>query len=249
MRLTVENYKSIYQPQIQTKDHKMIGVEALLRWNHPTKGFLPPSAFIPLAEESGIIYELDDWVLREACRQMKEWQDAGGPLIPVAVNLSANQFHQLNLVDKIKQILEMTGLEAQYLVLEITESMMMDIEGSSENLIKLSDLGIKISLDDFGTGYSSLSYLRQLRIHKLKIDKSFITGIAQTESNRQIVSTIIAMAYHLKMDVIAEGVETREQLEILTEMKCMEIQGYYFSAALSAINVEEDFFMPMRVGC
>lgn len=202
-----------YQPQVQALSNEIIGVEALVRWNHPTKGMLSPGIFIPLAEETGLIYDIGTWTLREACRQMKEWHDAGGPLIPVSVNLSSRQFHQANLVEYIRDILEETGLEAKYLELEITESMMMDPDLSTEILNKLNDFGVKISLDDFGTGYSSLSYLKLLPIHKLKIDRSFITDITRNASDQAIVATIISMAKHLNMDVIAEGIETQGQLD------------------------------------
>ncbi|UKS24681.1 EAL domain-containing protein [Paenibacillus sp. HWE-109] len=236
-----------YQPQIRTGDSQMIGVEALVRWGHPTKGTISPGVFIPIAEETGMIYELGTWVLREACRQMKQWHDAGGPLIPVSVNLSTQQFHQSHLIDYIKDILEETGLEPQYLELEITESMMMDPTISSHILNELTAYGIRISLDDFGTGYSSLSYLKLLPIHKLKIDRSFIRDITENENDKAIVSTIISMAQYLKMDVIAEGIETKEQLDILMDNDCQKIQGYYFSRPLPADEVEDVFFAPMRL--
>lgn len=236
-----------YQPQIRAGDSQMIGVEALVRWNHPTKGTISPGVFIPIAEETGIIYEMGTWVLREACRQMKEWHRAGGPLIPVSVNLSSQQFHQTNLAMYIKEILEETGLEPKYLELEITESMMMDASVSRSILNELTESGIRISLDDFGTGYSSLSYLKLLPIHKLKIDRSFIRDITENNNDKAIVATIISMAQHLNMDVIAEGIETKEQLDILMDNDCKKIQGYYYSRPLPARDVEEAFFAPMRV--
>lgn len=236
-----------YQPQIRAGDSQMIGVEALVRWNHPTKGTISPGVFIPIAEETGIIYEMGTWVLREACWQMKEWHRRGGPLIPVSVNLSSQQFHQTNLAMYIKEILEETGLEPQYLELEITESMMMDASVSRSILNELTESGIRISLDDFGTGYSSLSYLKLLPIHKLKIDRSFIRDITENNNDKAIVATIISMAQHLNMDVIAEGIETKEQLDILMDNDCKKIQGYYYSRPLPARDVEEAFFAPMRV--
>ncbi|MBG9735475.1 hypothetical protein ABD86_23880 [Paenibacillus alvei] len=235
-----------YQPQVSTTDSKMIGVEALVRWNHPTRGLLMPGAFIPLAEDTGMISEIGNWVIREACRQMKEWHDAGGPLIPVSVNLSTQQFHHSNLTEQVRVVLHETGLPSQYLELEITESMMMDAGISTTILHELNKLGIRISLDDFGTGYSSLSYLKTFPIHKLKIDKSFIADISSNENDKAIVATIISMAQHLKLDVIAEGIETKEQLDILTEKECREIQGYYFSKPLPAADVETSFFVPLR---
>ena len=241
-----EEFVLYYQPQIQTGTNKMIGVEALVRWNHPEKGILSPGVFIPIAEETGMIHEIGTWTLREACRQMREWHLAGGPLIPVSVNLSSQQFHQPNLIDYIREILEETGLEPKYLELEITESMMMDAKVSKSILQELDDFGVKISLDDFGTGYSSLSYLKQFPIHKLKIDRSFIADITRNVNDQAIVSTIISMAKNLKMDVIAEGIETKDQLEFLTRNSCEEIQGYYFSRPLSAPQVEAAFFIPQR---
>ncbi|MFG0214825.1 EAL domain-containing protein [Brevibacillus porteri] len=235
-----------YQPQFHSESNRMIGVEALVRWNHPNKGMLSPGVFIPIAEETGLIYEIGTWVLREACRQMKQWHDKGGPLIPVSVNLSSHQFHQRNLVQYIKNILEETKLGPHFLELEITESMMMDPAVSISILHELNKIGTRISLDDFGTGYSSLSYLKKFPIHKLKIDRSFITDLSRNDNDKAIVATIISMAKHLKLDVIAEGIETKDQLDILTENHCKEIQGYYYSRPLSANEVEQVFFVPTR---
>lgn len=236
-----------YQPQFHAESNQMIGVEALVRWKHPKKGLMSPGLFIPIAEETGLIFEIGTWVLKEACRQMKEWHDEGGPLIPISVNLSSQQFHQPNLVMYIKNILEETKLAPKYLELEITESMMMDPAVSIAILQELNKIGIRISLDDFGTGYSSLSYLKKFPIHKLKIDRSFIMDITQNSSDKAIVAAIISMAQHLKLDVIAEGIETKDQLDVLTENDCQEIQGYYFSRPLSAEEVEKEFFIPGRV--
>ncbi|MDQ8736046.1 EAL domain-containing protein [Paenibacillus sp. LHD-38] len=236
-----------YQPQIRTEDHAMIGIEALVRWEHPSKGLLSPGLFIPIAEETGLIYEMGTWVLREACRQMRKWHDEGGPQIPISVNLSSQQFHQPQLAEYIMAILEETGLEPEFLELEITESMMMDASISSGILNQLNENGIRISLDDFGTGYSSLSYLKMFPIQKVKIDRSFIRDITENNNDRAIVSTIIAMAQHLNMEVIAEGIETKDQLDILTDNACRKIQGYYFSKPLSASAVEQRFFIPGRL--
>lgn len=237
-----------YQPQIRTSDNSMVGVEALERWEHPDRGTLSPGLFIPIAEETGLIYELGTWVLREACRQMRQWHDEGGPLIPVSVNLSSQQFHQRQLAEYVMDVLKETGLPPEYLELEITESMMMDAAVSTEILNKLNEHGIRISLDDFGTGYSSLSYLKLFPIHKLKIDRSFIRDITENPNDKAIVATIIAMAQHLNMDVIAEGIETKDQLDILTDRDCGKIQGYYFSKPLLAADVERAFFAPTRAG-
>lgn len=233
-----------YQPQFYAaheEERSVTGVEALIRWNHPTKGMLLPGVFIPLAEESGVIYEIGTWVLREACRQMKAWQDAGGPLIPVWVNLSSMQFHQPDLEGYIRQVLDHTGLEPHYLGLEITESMMMDASVSTHVLSALNALGVQISLDDFGTGYSSLSYLQRFKVHKLKIDQSFIKNIAESDSDQVIVATIISMAKHLNLGVVAEGIETKDQLNFLLGLECKDIQGYYFSRPLSVPEIEEAF--------
>ncbi|CAI6081179.1 EAL domain-containing protein [Cohnella sp. JJ-181] len=237
-----------YQPQVRSSDGVMIGVEALVRWNHPRKGMISPGVFIPLAEEIALVGALGDWVLRQACRQMREWHQAGGPLVPISVNLSSQQFYQSNLDEHIAGILTECGLAPQYLDLEITESMMMDVDVSTQILNRLSALGVRISLDDFGTGYSSLSYLKHFPIHKLKIDRSFIQDITESESDRAIVATIISMAEHLKLDIIAEGIETKEQLDILRAQSCREIQGYYFSKPLPAEEIERSFFEPLREG-
>ncbi|RED52762.1 EAL domain-containing protein [Cohnella lupini] len=234
-----------YQPQISIQNEQVIGVEALLRWIHPEKGLIPPGTFIPIAEETGMIGEIGAWVLREACRQMQQWQSRYGWNVPVSVNLSTQQFHQENLVGSIKGILEETGLKPEYLEIEITESMMMDAIRSSQILRELTELGIRISMDDFGTGYSSLSYLKMFPIQKLKIDRSFIKDITRNEDDRAIVATIIAMAHNLKMDVIAEGVETKEQLDFLMNNGCDDIQGYYFSKPLSSSDVESKYLTIM----
>lgn len=241
-----EQLTLFYQPQIRAEDRRMVGVEALVRWIHPEKGVISPGVFIPIAEETGLIYDIGTWVLRESCRQMKAWHDDGGPLIPVSVNLSSQQFHQANLAEHIEGILRETGLAPKYLELEITESMMMDAATSSSILNELTALGIRISLDDFGTGYSSLSYLKLFPIHKLKIDRSFIREIAVNANDKAIVATIISMAQHLNMDVVAEGIETEEQLNVLTSNDCQKIQGYYYSRPLPADKVENAFFVPQR---
>ncbi|OMD53040.1 PAS domain S-box protein [Paenibacillus borealis] len=232
-----------YQPQIRADNNHIIGVEALIRWQHPDKGLLPPGLFISHAEETGQIVELGNWVLREACRQMRLWQDAGGPLIPVAVNLSSQQFHQYNLLGEIMGILEESGLAPQYLELEITESMMMNASASAGILNNLTRNGIRISLDDFGTGYSSFSYLKLYPIHKVKIDRSFIKDIVASSDDRAIVSTIITMARHLNMQVIAEGIETKEQLDIVVESGCRKVQGYYYSRPLPPEELEAKFLL------
>ncbi|MGG4395533.1 EAL domain-containing protein [Paenibacillus thiaminolyticus] len=227
-----------YQPQYTLKENRLIGVEALVRWNHPRKGLLDPSIFIPIAEETGMIYEMGAWIMREACRQMQAWHDAGGPKIRVSVNLSTQQFHQSNLCGMIRGILEETGLLPEYLELEITESMMMDVTRSTQILQELTALGVYISMDDFGTGYSSLSYLKLFPIRKLKIDRSFMKDVTSNPNDKAIVATIISMAHHLNMRVIAEGVETEEQLHYLSENGCDDIQGFFFSPPVTAEQLQ-----------
>ncbi|MDO9101409.1 MAG: EAL domain-containing protein [Candidatus Nitrotoga sp.] len=219
-----------YQPQVNLRSGRIIGVEALLRWNNPEIGMVPPEYFIPIAEETGLIIPIGEWVLREACRQNSEWRMLGLPKITVAVNLSAVQFRQNNFGEMIKEILCEYGLDPSGLELEITESAVMhNAEASIALLLELKAMGLKLAVDDFGTGYSSLSYLKRFPIDKLKIDQSFVRDITVDSDDAVIVSTIINMARTLKLKVIAEGVETAEQLSFLKHQECDEIQGYYFS--------------------
>jgi len=228
-----------YQPQYDLNSGTMVGVEALVRWNHPIKGMIPPGSFIPLAEESGMIVQIGDWVLEEACRQNKAWQDAGLPLMPVSVNLSIRQFVQTDLASKVATVLEKTGLDPKYLDLEITESMTMDVSHVSRCLLDLTELGVNISVDDFGTGYSSFHYLKNFPIDRLKIDRSFVRDIQQDPSDAEIVAAIIAMAHNLNIQVIAEGVETEGQMEFLRKHKCDEMQGFFWSPPVSSDNIEQ----------
>jgi len=230
-----------YQPQFQADKQALIGLEALVRWQHPTKGLLQPGEFISVAEESGLIRELGSWILKEACRQIKAWQDAGKTVVPVAVNLSSQQFHEPAFAEFVRDTLHEAGVDPEYLELEITESTMMDASLSGAVLTKLSEFGIRISLDDFGTGYSSLSYLKLFPIQRLKIDRSFIREITSNMNDKAIVATIVAMAKNLNINVIAEGIETKEQLSILLEQGCHEIQGYLFSKPLSVLQLEEQY--------
>ncbi|MFS0672268.1 EAL domain-containing protein [Ornithinibacillus sp. 179-J 7C1 HS] len=224
-------FELYYQPQKDLVKNEVVGLEALIRWNHPERGFISPLEFIPLAEKTGLIIEIGDWVISEACRQNKEWQDKGFRPITVSVNLSAKQFYHRNLVDKIKDILDETGLAPHYLELEITERMAMSNEEEIiETLHSLRELGVLVSIDDFGTGYSSFKYLSVFPITKLKIDKMFLNE--QKKENRAIVKSIIHMSHSLNMKVIAEGVETVEQLKFLTNERCDEMQGYLFSRPL-----------------
>lgn len=223
-----------YQPQVITATREIIGFEALVRWNHPRDGLIMPADFVPLAERSGLILDLGEWVLREACRQTKVWQDEGLPKLAMAVNLSAVQFRQEDLVDMIRGILKETDLDPVYLEFEITESTAMhDPSATAAILDELNDMGIKVSLDDFGTGYSSLAYLKRFSLHRIKIDRSFIRDVLNDSDDAAIVSAVIALGRSLNMKVTGEGVENGGQLEYLYAHGCDEIQGYYFSHPIS----------------
>ncbi|WP_282935389.1 GGDEF domain-containing phosphodiesterase [Paenibacillus sp. RC67] len=233
-------FELYYQPQYDIRDNLLIGMEALIRWRHPKHGMISPAQFIPLAEETGLIIPIGDWVIRTACIQNKRWQDAGLPKVTVSVNLSTRQFQKAELVGDILQAIQESGLDPQCLELEITESMAMDnVERVIQKLNDLKKEGIRISMDDFGTGFSSLHYLKKIPIHKLKIDQSFIRDITMDPDNAAIVSTIIAMANHLKLDVVAEGVETLEDLQFLLEQNCAHAQGYFFSKPLTPAEFEQ----------
>jgi diguanylate cyclase (GGDEF)-like protein/PAS domain S-box-containing protein len=222
-----------YQPQVDIGTGQIVGVEALVRWRDPEVGLVPPSSFIPVAEESGLIGPLSEWVLREACRQNKQWQDEGLPPARVSVNLSARQFQQHNIANLVTQVLAETGLEPRYLELELTESTIMrNAEEAVRMLNELHALGIGLAIDDFGTGYSSLSYLKRFPVDRLKIDRSFVSDIGISNDDETITSAIIALAHSLKMQVIAEGVETSAQLDFLKERACDEMQGYFFAKPL-----------------
>ncbi|MCZ8537345.1 EAL domain-containing protein [Paenisporosarcina quisquiliarum] len=230
-----------YQPQIDLHTNQVVGVEALLRWNHPELGLIPPADFIPLAEEMGLMVHLGEWVLNHGCRQMKKWHDQGLTTLKLSINLSPQEFLKQRLVDKVKQVLQETGLAPHGLELEITESMTMDVVRSTSILEELHELGIQIAIDDFGTGFSSLNYLKNFHIHRLKIDRSFVRDMMNGPKDAQIVSTIISIAHALNLKVIAEGVETEEQLHFLENLKCDEIQGYYYSKPLSASDLEKKY--------
>jgi diguanylate cyclase (GGDEF)-like protein len=220
-----------YQPKVDVKTARIDSAEALVRWRHPKRGLIAPAQFIPLAEETGLILPLGEWVIREACRQAFAWQAAGLRPLRVAVNLSAQQFRQKNLVEIVRNALRAARLEPQYLELELTESAVMDDAEESINILReLSDLGVRISVDDFGTGYSSLSYLRRLPLDKLKIDRAFIREVVTSRGDAEIVRAIVSLAHALRLQVIAEGVETPEQLEFLQGLGCDQYQGFHFSA-------------------
>ncbi len=224
-----------YQPKINLKSKLMVGVEALIRWQHPERGLLPPAQFIPIAEDSGLILSIGRWVLHEACRQAQAWQQVGLPPVTVAVNTSALEFRAPDFLDNIRATLDETGLEPRYLELELTESVLMrDADATNRMLHTLADMDVKLTVDDFGTGYSSLSYLRQFPIDTLKIDQSFVHQITSSPSDAGLVSAVINMGKSLNHRVIAEGVETSEQHDFLLAEQCDEGQGYYFGRPMVA---------------
>ncbi len=230
-----EEFFLVYQPQVDTRSGQITGMEALLRWQHPDLGLLAPDKFIYLAEENNLIIPLGEWVLRTACRQNKAWQDEGLPAVRVAVNLSAKQFGQYHLDQVIASTLMEAGLDPQYLELEITESTIMKDAGQNTIILqKFKDMGISLAIDDFGTGYSSLSYLKHFPISRLKIDRSFVKDITTNPDDAAIAEIIIDIARSLKMNVIAEGVETRAQMQFLSFNNCVEMQGYLFSRPVPA---------------
>ncbi|WP_165898338.1 EAL domain-containing protein [Tumebacillus sp. BK434] len=234
-----EEFFLAYQPQVCLMTGRITGMEALIRWRHPERGMVSPGEFIPLAEETKLIIPIGEWVLRTACRQNKAWQDAGFPPVCVSVNLSAAQFGQPNLVAMIKKILQETGLEPQYLNLEITESITMNnVERAILTMHEINEYGIGISIDDFGTGYSSLNYLKKFPIQTLKIDQSFVRDMTEEHQDVAIPTAIIAMAHSLNLKVIAEGVETDVQRQMLRERGCDEMQGYLISRPVPAPEFE-----------
>jgi diguanylate cyclase (GGDEF)-like protein/PAS domain S-box-containing protein len=242
LRLALERNELflMYQPQMEIATGRIIGLEALVRWRHPESGLVPPDKFIPVAENCGLILPIGEWVLRTACSQARIWQDEKLPALPVAVNVSAVQFRQQGFRDLIRRVLHETGLDAQYLELELTESLLL----SNANMIfsvlqELKQMGLKLAIDDFGTGFSSLSYLRQFPVSKLKIDRSFVRDVSLNSDDAAITTAIISMARSLNLKVIAEGVENEEQMLFLRAHHCDEIQGYYFSKPLTVEQVTE----------
>ncbi|WP_018011895.1 EAL domain-containing protein [Sinorhizobium medicae] len=233
--LAGEEFLLHFQPQMNLGTGRIFAAEALLRWNHPVRGIISPSVFIPLAEETGLIVPIGDWALRAACRQLKAWQDAGLPPLIISVNVSARQFRERNWASRVAEILKETGLEARYLELELTESLIMqDVPGAIATMHALEAIGVHLAIDDFGTGYSSLSALKRFPVRRLKIDRSFVTDIPLDADDMAITSAIISLAQKLGLRVIAEGVESEAQVEFLQKAGCDEIQGYFFSRPLSA---------------
>ncbi|HVK95193.1 MAG TPA: EAL domain-containing protein [Noviherbaspirillum sp.] len=241
-----------YQPKLRITDRAVIGSEALIRWNSRHDGFVSPAQFIPIAEESGLIIPIGEWVLRSACRQNRAWQDAGYPALPVSVNVSAVQFKEKTFIELVARVLEETGLDPHCLELELTESVtMQDLELTTAQLELLKRMGVSLSIDDFGTGYSSLSYLKRFPIDTLKIDRSFIQDVTTDPDSAAITCAIISMAKSLKLTVIAEGVENEEQFAFLRTHGCDGIQGFYFSQPLTAQDFEHTILqaasMPTQV--
>ncbi len=232
-------FELFYQPQITLDNDEVIGVEALLRWRHPERGLIRPDHFIPILEDTGLILPVGRWVLQQACQQIRSWQANGLPCLRIAVNLSALQFRDPTLLAAVASTLEGTGLHAVCLELEITESLLVEnVQQAISTLQQLNRMGVQVSIDDFGTGYSSMSYLQRLPVHTLKLDRSFVTDITDNSDSLAIAQAVIALAHSLRLKVIAEGVETAEQLETLRHEHCDEVQGYYFAAPMPAAEME-----------
>jgi EAL domain-containing protein (putative c-di-GMP-specific phosphodiesterase class I) len=224
-----------YQPTIDAQSGMIVGAEALLRWNHPTRGMVPPNLFIPTAEKTGLIVPIGEWVLNEACRQMCEWRAAGLTTRTIAVNLSAVQFNHPGLIQMVRSTLQRHALEPDCLTLEITESTaMQDVHASQAILQQLDEMGVQISIDDFGTGYSSLLYLKRLPASELKIDRGFVCDLAHDAEDAAIIAAIVALGHTLNLRIVAEGVETAEQQEFLSRLGCNILQGYLFGKPMPA---------------
>jgi EAL domain-containing protein (putative c-di-GMP-specific phosphodiesterase class I) len=229
-----------YQPVFALGAHRMVGAEALMRWRHPEQGIVPPARFIPIAEETGLILDIGEWVIREACGQMWSWRRAGLVHLPLRVNLSGLQFRQKNLLDILTRALEHNNLTPADLELEVTESVLLtEVEMASGLIEALSERGFRLAIDDFGTGYSSLAYLHRLPIDKVKIDKSFVRDLATDPDEAALARGIIGLARSLKIGVVAEGVETQAQLDFVRDHGCDEAQGYFLGRPMSAAHFAE----------
>lgn len=239
--LEFNEFELYYQPQFNMENGNLVRIEALIRWNHPECGIIPPSEFIPLAEETGLIIPIGNWVLGEALRQNKEWQDRYNVFVPVSVNISGRQIHHINFIKVVRDSLEKTGLDPKYLEIEITESIMQDNKSVPLILSQLRSIGISVSIDDFGTGYSSLSILKNLPIDRIKIDKSFVTEIEENGVSASLTKAIIDMGRSLSLDVIAEGIEREAQAEFLLKNRCIIGQGFLYSKPVRASEVEKCF--------
>jgi diguanylate cyclase (GGDEF)-like protein len=241
-----KEFELYYQPQVDVRNGKILGLEALLRWHHPTRGLIEPTRFIPIAEATGLIVPIGQWVLQQACNQNKAWQTAGLPKVRMAVNISAAQFNQPNLIDQVSEALRVSQLDPAYLELEITESLLMnEVQRASRVLQGLRNLGVTLALDDFGTGYSSLNYLKRFPIDVLKIDQSFVRGIPADSNDTAIVNSVIALAGGLGLQTLAEGVETQAQADYLNQAGCYNVQGFLFSRPVPAAKLEHLWLQPI----
>ncbi len=235
LALTAQEFVLHYQPQLDLHTGTILGVEALIRWRHPTLGLLPPARFVPLAEETGLITGIGAWVINEACRQAQAWRKEGMPPIRMSVNVSARQFRERGLTGVVAAALNDSGLDPRQLELELTESMIMqDVDQALGTMEELERLGVQLSIDDFGTGYSSLAALKTFPVGRLKIDMSFIKGLPDDEDDRTVAAAVISLGQKLKLKVIAEGVETAEQADFLRSNRCDEMQGYHLSKPIPA---------------
>ena len=233
-------FELYYQPKVSFKTNEILGVEALIRWHHPTKGFVPPCDFIPLAEQFGIITKIDEWGLLTACKQAKKWQDMGLAPVKISVNMSQVQFSRTDVYETVSNALKETGLDPHWLEIEVTETMAMtDVDRTVSILEHIHELGVSISMDDFGTGYSSLASLKTIPFDVLKIDRSLVCDVNENDTSRRIAGAIVAMGKALKMIVLAEGVENVEQTKLLTEIGCDLAQGYYYSKPCPSGEIEK----------
>jgi EAL domain-containing protein (putative c-di-GMP-specific phosphodiesterase class I) len=229
----------VYQPQCALKGRRMVGAEALLRWRHPSYGAVSPAEFIPLAEQTGVIVDIGLWVVEQVVRQLRAWLDAGLPVGCVAINVSAIQFAQPDLVERLLGVAQRHGVDTHHIEIELTEAVALrDPAGAGAKIQRLKDAGFRVSIDDFGTGYSSMSYLKRYALDKLKIDQSFIRDLAHDAGDQAIVNAIVKMAHSLGLSTIAEGVETAEQLAFLEATGCDEIQGYWYSRPIDVAAFE-----------
>lgn len=239
--IELEQLVVFYQPKYDLKSREVLGMEALVRWDHPEKGIIPPDEFIPLAEETGLIVKLGEWVIKKSCHQLKIWQQAGFSISNLSINVSPRQFHEQDLAGLFQSVLTETGLDAHHIEIELTESTLVQNQlNAREVLRQLHAMGLRIAMDDFGTGYASLSYLKDFPIHTVKVDKSFIWGIPTDKQNMAIVRAIIGLTAEMSLSVIAEGVETEEQIEFLKDIGCLQGQGYFWSKPVSAMEFERD---------